>query len=195
MFPVFSLLTSSSPPSAPSSSAFCSYSLPFLSDSDSVYISSFPDWVSSTSFFYEKNFTFYDSSPPTAVSHAPLSSSASHNASDTLESNLEDPPQIDRLSIPYNIAPSTSSLHSYFSASETYIPVPTVAHYWSRSFQNSDCESATPEAADLIFSSSIAYYPTSTSLYTSVFTSKTYFTNASRYRKKQQDYINMCFDS
>ena len=191
---MFSLLTSSSPPPPPSSPYFCSYSLPSLSDSDSVCISSFPDWVSSTSSFNEKNLTFFDSSPPTAVSHAPLSSSASDNASHTLESNLEYPPQIERLSFPYNIAPSTSSPHSYFSASETYIPVPAVARYWSRSPQNSNCQSAAAEATDLIFSSSIAYYPTPTSLYTSVFTSKKYFTNASRYGKKQQDYINMCFD-
>ena len=189
MFPHFSLLTSSSPRSSPS---FCSYSLPSPSDFDSVSISSFQDWVSSTSFFHETNLTFPDGSPSPAVSHAPLSSSASDNATDTLESNLEDPPQIDRLSLPYNIPPSSSSLHSYFSASETYVPIPAVAHYWSRSFQNSDCQSATPEATDLIFSSSITYYPTSTSLYTSVFTSKTYFTNAPRYGKKQQDYINMC---
>ena len=195
MFPLFSLLTSSSPPSLPSSSSFCSYSLPSLSDSDSVSVSSSQDWVSSTSFCYKKNLTFSDWSPTTAVSHAPLSSSAPHNASDTLESNLEDPPQIDRLSIPYNIPPSTSSPHSYFSTSETYIPVPAVARYWSGSLKNSDCESATPEATDLIFPSSIAYYPTSTSLYTSVFTSKTHFTNAPRYGKKQQDYIKKCFDS
>lgn len=138
MFPVFSLLTSSSPPSAPSSSAFCSYSLPFLSDSDSVYISSFPDWVSSTSFFYEKNFTFYDSSPPTAVSHAPLSSSASHNASDTLESNLEDPPQIDRPSCPSDIAPSAASPHSVYSASVSYIPLPVSAIDGPKFFPDSD---------------------------------------------------------
>lgn len=186
MFPPFSLLTFSSPPSPPSSPSFCSYSLPPLSDSDFVPISSPQDWVSSTSYYYETNLTLSDCSPSPAVSHAPLSSSASDNASNTLESNLKDPPQIDRLSIPYNISPSTSSPHSYFSASETYIPIPAVAHYWSRSFQNSDCESATPEATDLIFSSSIPYYPTSTNLYTSVFTSKTHFTNAPRYERNNR---------